>query len=120
MKQGWQWATRYEIGEHMAAGMPRSPGCYAIYADGKLEYIGSSVNLLARFIQWNNHIQKFDGRWISPWGDHDHLRVKYRLSTYYGEWPMRELRLLRRLRPVGNTKSLGDALRGGGQSGRLR
>ncbi len=70
------------------------PGVYAIYADGKLAYIGKSVNVRKRLCE--HGIRGNKGRCL--FGTFEiGLKVKY--SKRYGDWAMWELRLLRRLKP---------------------
>ena len=84
--------------------LPREAGVYAIYLDGVLSYVGESINIQERF--WMHNI-----RWgyacniISPWGrDHKSVFVKVSVSARYGDWAMRELRLIRRLLPPFNRR----------------
>jgi hypothetical protein len=78
------------------------PACYAVYIDGGLVYIGSTVNLRCRLAGHKIQISRYSSWIITPWGDGRTVFVKYRPSRSYGDWAMVELRLLRRLKPKGN------------------
>lgn len=106
MVETWEWATQTPA-RYLTENIPPDGGCYAIYADGKLLYIGSTSCLVDRLRQWSwKGISQLDGRWMTPWGDYFYLRIKVRRCNFYGDWATRELRLLRRLRPPGNTRSI--------------
>jgi hypothetical protein len=57
------------------------------YIDGEIVYIGSTANLQQRM--------------RTPWGK-GRLTLKYAISKRYGDWLMREARLIGRLRPPHN------------------
>lgn len=85
--------------------MPRLPACYAVYLDGQLVYIGQTVDLKNRFYE---HKFRFGyGKNIhAPWGsfpDKCVFSVKAKFSGRYGEWAMREIRLIRKLNPSFNS-----------------
>ena len=77
------------------------PACYVIYMDGVLVYVGQTSNLRTRL---SNH----DFRWsygnsiITPWGHCQKLKMKVNYGRKYGDWAMRELCLIRRLKPKFN------------------
>ena len=77
---------------------PPVAGCYVIYLDGKIGYIGCSLNLRERIrvhrIRWS-----YGSDIITPWGHFSRLHVKYKVTQKYGDWAMLELRLIRRLQP---------------------
>lgn len=80
------------------------PGCYVVIASGVVQYVGSSNNVRRRMDAHGTF------RWLhgagveTPWGIFTsvHFIIKVRYSTKYGDWAMRELRLIRRLRPLLN------------------
>ena len=74
--------------------LPELPGCYVIYVDGVLAYIGQAVNVRARI---NGHAWKFNNVWSGK-----RLLFKVRLGERVGDWAMREMRLLKRLKPPHN------------------
>ena len=84
--------------------IPQKPGCYCIYLDDYLVYIGQARDLRKRLF---NAPRRFDFRRYTntietPWGNGKELFVKVSLSRKYGDWAMREIRLIHRLQPVGN------------------
>jgi excinuclease UvrABC nuclease subunit len=84
--------------------LPRVSACYAVYFNGVLQYIGSTVDLRNRF---SEHAFRYGyARCMrTPWGDVDAetvVTVKYRPSRKYGDWLMVEARLIRRLQPAYN------------------
>lgn len=68
---------------------PAYPACYVVYSAGRLIYIGSTANLKARF-QAHKQAKSF------PEG----ITLKVRFSEKWGDWAMREIRLLHKLRPA--------------------
>jgi excinuclease UvrABC nuclease subunit len=83
-------------------GLPHDPGCYAIYVDGDLAYIGQTVNLRLRFRRYHFH-RDASNDIVTPWGTFKDVKFKICFSRKYGDWAMRELRLIRRLQPRFNT-----------------
>lgn len=108
-------AGRWTEVEHCLGALPdwcRGPGCYAIYLDGVLAYIGSSENLYVRLLI---HRAKFklgipDKRLVpvihTQFGTCSKVAIKVRLSSRFGEWLMVEARLIRRLKPSGNIRGV--------------
>lgn len=82
-----------------------APGLYAVYIDGELVYVGQSVNLHLRFRRWGFCRRNHNGEHCTPWGlfAAGRLKIKVAYSRKYGDWAMRELRLVRRLKPRFNT-----------------
>lgn len=78
------------------ARLPRVPCCYVIYApDGKLLYVGQTFNVRARFAAHRREgLFPKDGY------------IKIRCGEHYGDWLMREARLIRRLRPPMNARGV--------------
>jgi hypothetical protein len=77
------------------------PACYAVYLDGSLSYIGQTTNLKKRFLNYGITTGYGDS-FVTPWGSFSTVRVKVRYASKYGDWAMRELRLIRRLKPAFN------------------
>ena len=83
--------------------LPRCACVYAFYLDGVLTYIGQTSDL-------RNRISEHRIRWgyanqvITPWGESKNVVMKVSWSRRYGDWAMRELRLIRRLHPPGNVR----------------
>ncbi len=71
--------------------LPPYPCCYCIYVGGALAYIGQTNNLRERIL-YHRAKRKF------PTG----FTLKARFGERCGDWAMRELRLIRRLRPKMN------------------
>jgi excinuclease UvrABC nuclease subunit len=69
------------------------PGVYAIYDQYReLVYIGSSMNLHRR-------LSRYAARDNPDWS----LKIRY--TRYVGEWAFREIRLIRRLKPLLNSQN---------------
>lgn len=85
---------------------PSVGGCYAIYLDGQLRYVGCAQNLRARLSTYRIR-QGWGGGYFTPWGQFPSVRVKVRSSRRFGDWAMHEIRLIRRLRPSLNCLGLG-------------
>lgn len=90
--------------------LPRSPGVYAIYLDGRLAYIGQSVDLRNRLSEHRIR-QGYDHNVHTDWGTFKTMQIKISFSRRYGDWAMRELRLIRRLRPWANRRGIGRKAR---------
>ena len=105
----WEWAPEEN---HC---FPDIPACYAIYCDGELVYIGQSYRLSSRLSSYHIHINIWgtasDPRiWATPWGQFETVRVKFKRSRRYGDWLMREARLIRRLQPRFNAYGVKKAV----------
>lgn len=93
--------------------IPAIAGVYAIYFDGDLVYIGQSVNVRNRWCEHQIRLG-YAKNIITPWGDiPDKTVVTFKVSASrrYGDWAMRELRLIRRLKPLFNIQGKGRKLR---------
>ncbi len=66
----------------------KTPGCYALYKRGKLVYIGSSVVIRTRLME-HTRLRSYSSIKIRP---------------CQRDWESLERRLIRRLKPVRNTK----------------
>lgn len=95
---------RWKLVYPLLSRIEHAPGCYAIYIDNQLAYIGQSVNLHLRFRRWG-FCRRISDSFDTPWGlvPVGSLKVKVAYSRKFGDWAMRELRLVRRLRPRLNT-----------------
>lgn len=100
----FQWFSFTWAGFSSVPSRVRGAGCYAIYIDDRLVYIGSTENLRSRLMQHGRaaHSNVFSGFIETPYGTCKRVSFKVKLSRRYGDWTMRELRLLRRLKPSGN------------------
>lgn len=83
-----------KYGLENAFHLPSLPCCYVIFsAAGSVLYVGQTTNLRNRF---RTHRQ---GK-AFPAGSY----FKARFGERYGDWAMRELRLIKRLRPPMNSR----------------
>lgn len=87
-----------EIDPYDCRFLPNGGGCYAVYGEGGIIYIGQSSNLKVRLLSYRMRPDYGDG-YITPWGNFSGFKLKIKPSRRYGDWAMRELRLIRRLRP---------------------
>jgi excinuclease UvrABC nuclease subunit len=93
--------------------MPRTPSVYAIYLDGELVYVGQSVDLRNRFHEHKiryGYAKDIRLPWVDV-PDTTSIQIKASASRKYGDWAMRELRLIRRLKPRFNRHGLGRKLK---------
>lgn len=83
--------------------LPEFPACYVVLVGGRPFYIGQTKNLRDRFRAY-----RFDYSYggaserITPWGCLSDVVLKVKLGRKYGDWLMREARLIRRLQPLMN------------------
>ena len=95
------------------AGMPKAPAVYAVYIDGTLVYIGQTTDLRNRFYE-HRFRYGYAKNIILPWCDvpnTSEVTIKACRGRRYGDWAMRELRLMRRLKPRFNVKGMGRKLK---------
>lgn len=78
---------------------PDSPACYAIYLDGVLSYIGQTASLRKRLAGHKIDLCRYSEHINSTWGQFDKITIKAHFGVKFGDWAMRELRLIRRLQP---------------------
>lgn len=79
---------------------PRKPCCYVVYLDGALSYVGQTNDLAMRVS--SHGIRLGHGKIFTKWGQFDSVIVKARFADKFGDWAMRELRLINRLQPLHN------------------
>jgi hypothetical protein len=84
--------------------LPVEPGVYVVGAGKRVLYVGQTRSIRARF---STYKIEFDVRscpfiWRTPWGTHTDFWVKVSLGGKYGSWAMRELRLIKKLKPEFN------------------
>ncbi len=101
-----QWVFyRYDISDTW--DICASPGCYVIYLDDKVGYIGQSTDVRKR-IQNHGIRYGYSNHLITPWGKFLSVSAKVRYGVKLGDWAMREVRLISRLQPrfncAGSTK----------------
>jgi excinuclease UvrABC nuclease subunit len=86
--------------------LPAVPACYVLALDGEVVYVGQTLNLQARFYAHRIKHRK-DDSWRTAWGDlTGDLRLKVKFGQRYGDWCMREARLIDRLKPRFNTRRI--------------
>ena len=98
----WRRAMLPEQEHHI----PSEPGCYVVYLNGFLAYVGSTRNLQRRMLNYGIRLSRKTGLSKTPWGEASLVTIKYKTSLKYGDWLMLEARLIRRLRPRGNRVGL--------------
>lgn len=93
---GWREVAR-------VADVPFVAGCYAIYHDGQLVYVGSSSRLKQRIsVYLNQRGRGAKSGGSTPPSPDVRVVVKVTGSRRLGDWLMREYRLIQRLRPRDN------------------
>lgn len=97
--RGSRWIT-YEFNE-IPWVFGHFPGVYVVYGDGVLVYVGQSGSVSKR-ICTHRIVYSYGSSILTPWGQFKTVRVKVRYSTKFGDWAMREIRLIWRLKPIGN------------------
>ena len=96
-----RWIT-YNVGD-AGPSFRSAPGCYVVYLDGKVAYVGQTADISRRFLTGHRFRLSRYSSWINtPWGRHVGVTIKVSYSVKYGDWAMRELRLIRRLQPPQN------------------
>lgn len=108
---GGKWAT-YDYDKHFLSAISPEPGCYVIYCDEQLVYVGQSTNVQKRIKSYDFGYTRYSNTGIhTPWGLCRKLVIKIRKSIRYGDWAMVELRLIKRLQPklncAGSVKAKG-------------
>ncbi len=104
MNANWTEIPKNHVGINRQ--FPPRPGCYAIYLDGRLVYVGSTQSLRDRLTTYRIR-EGYGGGYLTPWGQFDSVRIKVRRSVRFGDWAMYELRMIRRLKPPLNCLGLG-------------
>lgn len=91
---------------------PDESGCYAIYCDGNLAYIGSSQNIKKRLVR--GHLASFfysrnEKKWCLPWWELTECQdLHIKCSVRIKNWLQDEIKLIKRLRPKANSKHKGS------------
>jgi len=83
-----------DLTNHSTRCWPQFPACYVIQEDGVTVYVGQTTNLAARMRQHRCGLLR----------EIKNPRIKVRFGFRFGDWAMRELRLIRRLRPRYNVQ----------------
>lgn len=98
-----RWSLLHEASEWFLLH-GRREGCYAVYVEGHLAYVGRSFNVRGRLAQHEFRPNFTGDRTITPWGSFEKVSVKIRYARRYGESLMLEARLIRRLAPTFNRR----------------
>lgn len=104
---GQNW---YRFGLTSIYSLPDLPCCYVIYGDGKVVYVGSTMNLRKRFSNGGHKITYLStsiGKKVielhrTAWGEFTDLHMKVRFPEFIGDWAWKEIYLIHKLRPSGN------------------
>lgn len=113
-KRGTRWQT-FDPSDFRS--VEAKAGCYAIYVEARLVYVGQSENVRRRIKgyrceNWAGRDDHFDGYTDSPWGNarwrYGGLTAKVRYAARFGEQLMTEARLIYRLRPSFNRRGIGN------------
>jgi len=80
----------------------KEPGCYVIFLNGQLGYIGQSKDVKNRMQNHGIDIGRYSSQIKTPWGYFKNILVKVKYSERCGDWAMWELRLLSKLNPLYN------------------
>lgn len=76
------------------------PACYAIYIDGELAYIGQTTNFRYRMESGHRmNWARYSNAVTTRWGIFREVKVKAHFGVRFGDWAMREVRLITRLKP---------------------
>src|SRR3990167_5290860 len=105
----WVRSTRWRVVTRKDA-VPKEPGCYAVYHDGRLVYIGSSSFLPRRvnhYFSVKRLRPRITGGAMVKVNSDVLVTVKVAQTSRAGEWLMREYRLIARLRPRDNRHYVG-------------
>lgn len=74
------------------------PCCYVVFSGPDVLYVGQTLNLKKRMRQ-HGFRTGHDGMARTPWGNFPDVHIKANFGLKYGDWAMREARLIRRLQP---------------------
>lgn len=88
--KGLRWIEFNPLGP-----LPNYPCCYVVQLDGVSIYVGQTLGLRGRMHDHRPWLKTLNGR----------LRIKVRFAERYGDWAMREARLIRRLSPEFNRRA---------------
>lgn len=83
-------------------GRWRSQACYAFMVYGRVVYVGSTSDLGARLYKHKNDLI---ARINADYGPDVDVRLKVNIGSRFGDWAMREIRMIRRLEPRYNMKA---------------
>lgn len=80
---------------------PREPCVYVVYFGSEPVYVGQTRNFGGRMAE-HKFKYGYDGSIKTPWGSAPKgtsITVKISRSFKYGDWAMREIRLIKRIQP---------------------
>jgi hypothetical protein len=110
----WRTFDLVKGGRVVLNPMPTVAAVYAIYYDGALMYVGSSVDVRNRFFLHNFRHTYGKGDLHTPWddiSDETHVTVKIKPTRRWGDFLMFEARLIRRLKPPMNRQHTGRKIK---------
>jgi len=89
-----------------AGCLPKIPACYVLFLDHTVIYVGQTLNLRARF--YKHKIKRIgENACETRWGDlTGYLTMRVKFGCKYGDWCMREARLIRRFSPKFNLRAV--------------
>jgi hypothetical protein len=88
------------------------PACYVIYFDGRIVYFGQTNNLSKWLTAGHGfRMSTASNSTVTKWVIPRSVKVKAHFGVKFGDWAMRELRLIRQLRPEFNISGLGKPRR---------
>lgn len=96
----WIWLSAWDL---ETRNVINRPACYAIYVEGELSYVGSSIAPRFRFGQ-HGFSSNPTGSYDTPWGTFDMIHGKIYYPSSYGCQAMLEQRLIKRLQPRFNAR----------------
>lgn len=97
-----KWWSFFDCEEIDVKDLPTYPCVYAVYLNGELGYVGSTINLAQRIRTHHIAMRGFPGYFQTPWGVFRDVSIKARRVRQYGDHLAIEARLIRRLMPKHN------------------
>lgn len=97
-------ASRWEVVNRSfeSIAMPYAPAVYIAMEGKRVIYVGQTGNFRKRIPAHNIVFNPAEMTWFTPWGEFKDFRIKVSTGGLYGSWAMRELRLIKKLKPEFN------------------
>lgn len=80
----------------------KKPGVYVVYEKHRIIYIGSSYDVKKRIQTHDINFSRYSNTIQTPWGKFKKVKIKVSYTRKFGDWAMREIRLINRLKPKHN------------------